>query len=49
MRSGKVLLEIGFDQRLEVMNLINDSNLYEDVYCKKDLFGNDRVIVCNKR
>lgn len=49
MKSGVMLLEIGFDQRLEVMNLISESNLYEDVYCKKDLFGNDRIIVCKKR
>jgi len=48
-KSGKLLLEIGFDQGLEVMQLINNSNFYKDVYCKKDLFGNDRVIVCSKR
>lgn len=44
-KGGIILLEIGYDQREEVMELINKSNKYEESYCIKDLCGNDRVIV----
>lgn len=43
------MLEIGFDQRQEVIDLINQNDKYKDVYCKKDLAGNDRSVVCKKR
>ena len=37
--------EIGYDQKDEVMNIINSYGHYSKTYCKKDLGGNDRVIV----
>ena len=37
--------EIGYDQQEEVTEIIKDTKHYNDTYCKKDLFGNDRVIV----
>lgn len=37
--------EIGYDQQEDVTEIIKDSKHYNDTYCKKDLFGNDRVIV----
>jgi methylase of polypeptide subunit release factors len=42
-------VEIGFDQRQDVMNLVSQNEKYKDVYCKKDLAGNDRIVVCKKR
>ena len=37
--------EIGYDQKEEVINIINSHGHYSKTYCKKDLGGNDRVIV----
>ena len=37
--------EIGFDQKDDVMEIINDEAHYNGTYCKKDLCGNDRIIV----
>lgn len=47
--NGIIALEIGYDQREEVVDLIEKSKKYKDVYCKKDLFGNSRVIVCKRK
>ena len=37
--------EIGFDQQEDVIEIIKDTKDYNDTYCKKDLFGNDRIII----
>ena len=37
--------EIGFDQKDEVIDIINKQQQYSKTYCKKDLGGNDRVII----
>ena len=42
---GYLCLEIGYDQKVEVANLIEQENKYIDTYCKKDLYGNDRIII----
>ena len=42
---GYICLEIGFDQKEEVMQIIKDRKQYIGTYCKKDLYDNDRVIV----
>lgn len=42
---GYICLEIGYDQKEEVMQIIKDRKQYIDTYCKKDLYDNDRVIV----
>ena len=46
--NGYICLEIGYDQKEDVLDLINKSGKYSDVKCFKDLAGNDRVIVINK-
>ena len=38
-------LEIGYDQKEEVIEIIENEKKYKNTYCKKDLYGNDRVIV----
>lgn len=38
-------LEIGYDQKEEVIEIIKNAKVYSRTYCKKDLYGNDRVIV----
>ena len=42
---GYICLEIGYDQKEEVMQIIKDRKQYIGTYCKKDLYDNDRVIV----
>ena len=42
---GYLCLEIGYDQKEEVMDLIKKEEKYTNPYCKKDLYGNDRVVV----
>ena len=46
---GKVFLEIGYDQKNELINLFKKNNHYENIYSKKDLGGNDRIIVATVR
>jgi len=45
---GYLCLEIGYDQKKDVIKLIEETNKYKDIYSKKDLAGNDRIIVCKK-
>ena len=42
--NGVLALEIGFDQKDAVMNLMKEEN-FKDVYGKKDYGGNDRIVV----
>ena len=42
---GYICLEIGYDQKEEVMQIIEEQKQYIGTYCKKDLYDHDRVIV----
>lgn len=42
---GKIYLEIGYDQKEEVISLLESTNKYKDIICIKDLSGNDRVVI----
>lgn len=42
---GYLCLEIGYDQKEEVMNLLDDNGQYINKICIKDLYDNDRVII----
>lgn len=42
--NGKVLLEIGYNQKKDVIDLFSKSKMYTNISCIKDLSGNDRVI-----
>lgn len=42
---GYLCLEIGYDQKIDVIELIEQEEKYMDTYGKKDLYGNDRVII----
>lgn len=44
--NGILALEIGYDQKEEVIKLLKESGKYTDIYSKKDLSGNDRIVVC---
>ena len=42
---GYLCLEIGYDQKIDVIDLIEQEEKYVDTYGKKDLYGNDRVMI----
>ena len=42
--NGYLLLEIGFDQKQEVIDILKENN-YKNIYSKKDLGNNDRIVV----
>ena len=46
---GYICLEIGYDQKEEVMQIIEGKKHYIGTYCKKDLYDNDRVVVTRLR
>lgn len=46
---GYLCLEIGYDQKEEVIKLLNDNENYKEICCKKDLSGNDRIIVARRK
>ncbi len=43
--NGYLCLEIGFDQKIDVIELIENTEKFEGTYSKKDLYDNDRIIV----
>jgi len=45
-KDGILALEIGFDQKEEVINLLKLTKRYTDIYSKKDLGNNNRIVVC---
>ena len=47
--NGYLILEIGYDQKNELINLFKENNHYENIYSKKDLGENDRIIVATVR
>ena len=44
--NGFLALEIGYNQRESVEKLLKENN-YKNIYSKKDLGGNDRIVVAN--
>ena len=44
-KDGMLFLEIGYNQKEAVENLLQNSNKYEKIECIKDLAGNYRVII----
>ena len=47
--NGILALEIGYDQKESVTKLLQQTGNYTEIYAKKDLAGNDRIISCKKR
>lgn len=47
--NGYLCLEIGYNQKQSVTNLLNATNKYEEIYCIKDLANMDRVIIAKKK
>ena len=47
-KKGILALEIGYDQKEDVIQLLEQTQVYTNIDCKKDLAGNNRVILCEK-
>ena len=45
---GILAIEIGYDQKEEVIKLLESTGRYKDIYYKKDLNCNNRVIICRR-
>lgn len=46
---GKLILEIGFDQKEDVLEILDKTNAYKNVIVKQDLGGNNRMVIAEKR
>lgn len=46
---AKLFLEIGYNQKEQLFNLIKESNKFTNPQCIQDLSNNDRVIICTKK
>lgn len=42
---GYLCLEIGFDQKSDVIKLISCEEKFDNTYSKKDLYNNDRIVI----
>lgn len=42
---GYLCLEIGYDQKESVFEILKEKTQYIKTYCKKDLFDNDRIVI----
>lgn len=43
-KNGYLFLEIGYNQKESVTSIIENTNMYKNIECTKDLSGNNRVI-----
>ncbi len=43
--NGYLCMEIGYNQKETVTQLLKENNNYKEIYSKKDLSGNDRIII----
>lgn len=46
---GYLCLEIGYNQKEKVIELLENSKKYKNIYSKKDLNENDRIVVAQKK
>ncbi len=47
-KDGAIFFEIGYDQKEEVINMIRETKEYREIEGKKDLSGNDRMIMAKR-
>lgn len=48
-QDGYLCLEIGYNQKNDVIKILEDIGEYKDIYSKKDLSGNDRIIIAKRK
>ena len=44
-KNGYLIMEIGFNQKESVINILKENKNYKDIEAVKDLAGNDRVVL----
>lgn len=47
--NGTLFLEIGYNQKISIINIINQNTNFKNITCIKDLSNNDRVIFASKK
>ena len=47
-QDGYLCLEIGYDQKTQILDLVEKSKKYKEIYTKEDLAGNDRIMIARK-
>ena len=47
-KDGYLCLEIDYDQKNEVIELLKNNGNYREMYSKKDLAGKERIVICKK-
>ena len=47
-KKGVLMLEIGYDQGKDLVDMLTETGLFEDIKCLKDLAGKDRIIVAKR-
>ena len=47
--NGQLFLEIGYDQKDDVIKILNKNKFYYNIYSKKDFGNNDRIVVSTIR
>lgn len=48
-KNGRLYIEIGYNQKEDVTNILKQTEQYTNIDCVQDLAKNDRVIYCNKK
>ena len=48
-KDGYLCLEIGYNQKNDVIKILEDIGKYKDIYSKKDLSGNDRIVIAKRK
>lgn len=46
--NGYICLEIGYDQKEEIIKLLNQSKKYINISSERDLYGNDRIVIAEE-
>lgn len=47
-KDGYLCLEIGYNQKKDVIKILELTEQYKEIYSKKDLSGNDRIIIAKR-
>lgn len=48
-KDGHLCLEIGYNQKNNVIKILEEVGEYKEIYSKQDLSGNDRIVIAKKK
>lgn len=46
--NGMLIVEIGYNQKEAVIKLLEETEMYKNIECKKDYSNNNRIIMCRR-